>query len=476
MLNPIQLSRTPSCYEQDFKEATSLNIENANMTQPNLPEDYMIYTEAVFANGKKTIEPLIEQMQKCKDLLTEELTKQEKGDNGKKYTFDPKWYWRQKCWKDLEDILMKTFGFRMIEISPRQEHYSTNTKNFESAELNCMVWNSNRYPIEALVTDKGFYDKSKSCNLYIEITLGLINALEADEIIAVLLHEFGHGIDPAIVDISYIETNVLSKYMTDRADEINPGEKKVLDKTHKTFKGFLGSLTSMCKKTAKKFLSLPVIALLVTYLLAILSIVIPGLRESSLKVQEKKLQKALEEDSIEFNRQTYSEAFADNFARMYGMAVPLMRGLQKISKKYDDWATSWAKREKTRQVLVIQTTVSMLKDEHKTDIHRIRALIKEYDNDINDSNLPKGVKEAMKTDRDELEKVLDMYLNNFSEAQNNINKIILEELKKFDKDIETKAESSEDKESKNTDDKSNDKDSKSDTKDSPNKDNQTKDK
>ena len=232
----------------------------------------------------------------------------------------------------------------------------------------------------------------------------------------------------------------------------------------------------MCKKTAKKFLSLPVIALLVTYLLAILSIVIPGLRESSLKVQEKKLQKALEEDSIEFNRQTYSEAFADNFARMYGMAVPLMRGLQKISKKYDELTTSWAKREKTRQVLVIQTTVSMLKDEHKTDIHRIRALIKEYDNDINDSNLPKGVKEAMKTDRDELEKVLDMYLNNFSEAQNNINKIILEELKKFDKDIDTKAESSEDKESKNADDKSNDKDNKSDTKDSPNKDNQTKDK
>ena len=45
------------------------------------------------------------------------------------------------------------------------------------------------------------------------ISLGLIKNLTSDEILAVLLHEFGHSIDPALIDIKYTETNILSKYI-----------------------------------------------------------------------------------------------------------------------------------------------------------------------------------------------------------------------------------------------------------------------
>ena len=69
-----------------------------------------------------------------------------------------------------------------------------------------------------------------------------------------------------------------------------------------------------------------------------------------------------------------------------------------------------------------------LKNEHKTDVHRIKALIREYYEDINDPNTSKEVKNQLTDDVKEVEKVLDMYLNDFDAFQNNINRIISEEI------------------------------------------------
>src|SRR5699024_6241895 len=90
------------------------------------------------------------------------------------------------------------------------------------------VWHSDRFPIQGLVTDKGFYDKSKSIRMNVYITLGIIKALTPEEITAALMHEFGHSIDPATVNISYVETNALAKYLTDRKGAINKQESKAL--------------------------------------------------------------------------------------------------------------------------------------------------------------------------------------------------------------------------------------------------------
>ena len=62
------------------------------------------------------------------------------------------------------------------------------------------------------------------------ISLGLIKNLTSDEILAVLLHEFGHSIDPALIDIKYTETNILSKYITDRKKSLNKDENRIINK------------------------------------------------------------------------------------------------------------------------------------------------------------------------------------------------------------------------------------------------------
>ena len=87
-----------------------------------------------------------------------------------------------------------------------------------------------------------------------------------------------------------------------------------------------------------------------------------------------------------------------------------------------------------------------LQDEHKTDVHRINALIREYEDDIKDETIPKKVRENLKADKEELEAVLDKYLNSFDEFSNAINKMILETLKDIDnktakkEEVEEKAE------------------------------------
>lgn len=98
------------------------------------------------------------------------------------------------------------------------------------------------------------------------------------------------------------------------------------------------------------------------------------------------------------------------------------------------------KKEKARQDAIIYITQQMINDVHKTDIHRIRALLKEYDMDINDPNTPAAVKKQLQDDKAELEKVLDEYLNNFGEFQNRVNKVINDELiKKEARDAKAKS-------------------------------------
>lgn len=442
MYNSIQLSDP---YEKNTKVLESFSTDP--LMESSTPEqlDLKLYTEAVFSGGKEKLKPIVDRVNKVKEYLESCIQEQDKSvdevndwakkkakDRGAKpkvSNFDPKAFWRSTLFKDLEDNIGKIFGFRNVEIHPYIEKYSSKTKDFQSKELNCMIYHVDRYPVEGLVTDNGFFDKSRSLTMEIHITLGLIHELTAEEIVAVLLHEFGHGIDPALVDIKYTQTNILSKYMTDRKGAINRQEKKFLD-THKLSE--MGTF------------------FIIYALFIFLSIGIAGLfnkiKELIIgkeKLEQKKLDKIKEmvkADKSKFERQQYSEAYADNFARMYGFGTPLMSGLKKLSKSMERTMNSRIKKEKARQDAIIYITQSMINDVHKTDIHRIRALLKEYDMDINDPNTPAPVKKQLQDDKAELEKVLDEYLNNFSEFQNRVNKVINDELKKKEaKDVKAQS-------------------------------------
>lgn len=422
MYNIIQMTN-PNAFVESF----DLNVPGK--------EQIDFYTEAVFADGKKTVEPILNAIKICRDILLEEIKKVDdtaKAHKGNKsievYKFDPNKYWKNQCWKDLEDSIMKVFGFRYCEINPYIEKYIKSINDFESRELNCMVYHPDRYPIEGLVTDKGYYDKSHSSTMLIYITLGLIKDLEPDEILAVLLHEFGHSIDPALTTISYSTTNILSKYLTDRTGKLTDDERKVLEDTKKKHK-----------------LSGEVIGDIIILAIFFAPFIIGGLKSLFNIIREKiigkerveeekidKIKRVIAKEKDDFNRREFSEAFADNFARMYGYGAILAKGLQKLSKHTEKIMNSWYKKDRKRRDCIVRMTMDAIGDEHKTDIHRIHSLIKEYKADINDPKTPPTVKKYLEADLKELEEVLKLYTNDFSDFQNRVNQAIYDELIKKD--------------------------------------------
>ena len=421
MYKPIQINNDKKSVMEIME---SFNLQHYCDT-PLSSNNKVFFTEAVFTDGKKNIEPLLEIIDNIKNILNEEIKKQELNNN---YEFDPKAYWRRSEFKYLEDKLKEIFGFRTVAIHPLIEKYISAEKIFESKELNAIVYNDNRFPIDALVTEKGFYDKTKSCVMEIWITLGLIKTLEKEEILAILLHEFGHSIDPALVDITYHEINILSKYLTDRKKSLSNNEKKLVKLTKNKIGAFVIPLTmsilSSIKSTAYSFSS------------------IFDIFTSTDKAAEKKLKKIrkiVQQDKELFDRRNSIEAYADNFARMYGYGSYLAKAFMKLSKSQNNKIRSRIKKEKARQDAILSITTNMIKDIHKTDIHRIRQLIKEYKDDINNPDIPNKTKQQLRDDLSELEKVFNEYLNHFDDFQNRVNKIINEELDNIDNSTVTES-------------------------------------
>jgi hypothetical protein len=310
--------------------------------------------------------------------------------------------------------MIKIFGFRNMEITHFIEGYLPNKDEFASRELNCYTWpTTRRYPIEGLVTDKGFYDVSRTISGEIRFSLGILRALSAQELTAIFLHELGHNIDPALVDIRYIETNVLAKYLMDRKGTLNKAEQKIAN-----------------AEDGKPFIFILIYFGLYFGILAIqkLYAFIASLFFDPEKAIEK-IRNRVKDKKAVFDRVNNQEAFADNFARMYGFGGALLSALEKINRHYDEKQNSRIKREKARQrevaVMVIQ---AMDWTPHQTDIHRIHNLIREYEKDMKDPNIPANVKDDMKEDMDELKAVLDKYTNEYDNFQNTVNKIIMEEL------------------------------------------------
>lgn len=381
--------------------------------------------EAVFTNGKEKVKPLEDVIQEIKDILDEEIDKQNNGND--KYYFNPNSFWKNQKFKELENQIKDIFGFRYVSVSPFIERYNSKTKQFKSKVMNCVVYHGDRFPIDGLITESGFYDKTHSLVMEVYISLGLLKELSAAEVLGVLLHEFGHGIDPACVTIEYVETSILSKYMTERKSEISDKHKKAMKKKHK-----LG-------------MEIPFILILLAYSSMVIAAIVTTISGMFTKSSDKenvpkrgKVKKKLQEirDLIkkdeDFNRKTSAEGYADNFARMYGYAGPLMSGIRKADIEMGKRLRSRFKKEADRRDAICEMAIACIKDVHKTDIHRIRALIKEYEEDLKDPNYSDTVKKHIREDKEELERVLDKYLNHYSALQRTINRTIYEELEKKD--------------------------------------------
>ena len=245
--------------------------------------------------------------------------------------------------------------------------------------------------------------------------------MSATELTAIFLHEFGHNIDPALVDINYTTTNALSKYLTDRQDKLNDQEKKELNGTNK--RGIFDLLVVIG-------------AISIFFLINSIVQVFKSIFFNRKKALDK-IRKKLKENKDKYDRFYNAEAFADNLPRMYGLGAAEASAFEKMSIHYSKMRESRFKREKRRQLAIADMVLSSIDDSHKTEIHRIRALIREYELDLKDPEIPDKVKDQIREDMEEVKLVLGKYLNSFSDFENSVNRVILEELDKV-YDIEDK--------------------------------------
>ena len=141
----------------------------------------------------------------------------------------------------------------------------------------------------------------------------------------------------------------------------------------------------------------------------------------------------IRKDNRVFSSTTNMEAFADNFARMYGFGAEFIAALEKIEKNdqsiyHYGKKMSTLQREADRQEYIISFTIDMMKDSHGDNLMRTANLIKEYENDLADPSIPPKVKQNIQSDLDKIKIVLDMYLNHKDEFIRNLNRQVYKEL------------------------------------------------
>lgn len=394
-------------------------------------QDKNIFTEAVFNKGKETIQPVIELIEKVRNYASEYMD----GVADSKAEAAFKTFTKIEEFKKLEDAFVKAFGFRSVVIYPYSMGYSKKNGGYDHGDINAFTYTEQRYVIEGLVTDKGFYDSSHSLSFEMYIHVNAFLKLEASEILAVIIHEIGHNLDPALVDIKYTETNILSKYLMDRKGKLNKSEERHME---------------LSKKEHKMAAEVIELIILSTYigiiaLIMLLPKIITGISKALFKKTKlyDKLSKVVNNRKDKFDKVENAEAFADNIARMYGLGKELISALNKITVT----TLERFKSEKERQWAIGQITKYTINDEHGTIYDRAYSLIKEYQKDLDDPMIPKKVKVQIKEDMDSLKDFLNYTKDNSDEFENNIKKIILDAIDKeglmddvIDKDAADKKE------------------------------------
>jgi hypothetical protein len=367
-------------------------------------------TEAVFKDGKNKIKPI----QDSFDKLARVYSTMKKGLNGYSSTYDNhvKFY-KDDAWKELEKSMIEILGVRSIVF----DHMSMRSGHAGKYWLNCYTYTNmyDRFPIDSLISDAGFYDQSHTLMCEMTISQQLFEICTPEEITAIFLHELGHNIDPALVDIKYSGVDVLIDSMLGRTTSESKID-KLKSKLGIKKKGLVEDVVFTIYVLFLMIITFgPLVAILIDTLIR------------RFESKEKKMNKIKEllKEANEFNRKNNTEAYADNIARMYGYGAALMTGLEKVGKQNEDIALySYRKKAKRREKVILDMYIDSLRDVHGTDVQRIVALIKEYETDLKDPSIPDGTKKWIRADKEKLEAVLNAYVNNKDKVKANVNKMI----------------------------------------------------
>lgn len=382
------------------------------------------FTEAVFTAGREKMAPIVE----CFRNIQNELNMQTKDNARGRYDFNPNTFIKNTLWKDLEFKLCDIFGFKNVSIQHLIEEYRGNGK-FDSGILNAYTYPTWRYPIDGLVTENGFYDKTKSIELTVVLFLGVFKVMTPEELTALFLHELGHNVDPALVDIKFIATNKVSDYLAGdesstnaRIRDLESSEPSLMDIVKAIFL-LLFAITGV-----------GAMAILIYQFLKTLFTNEDSLIES--------IRKAIADNTKSFNMSTSTEAFADNFARMYGFGTDLISALNKIEEFYENEDELGEKKsffylEKARQREIAEIVKMCMEDVHNTNIARAIALVKEYEKELQDPNMPAKVKKNLQDDMLSLQKVIDVYVDHKDDFTKRLRTAMYEELLKKNPSPET---------------------------------------
>ena len=415
-----------------------------------------IIQEAVFKKGKEKLKPIDNAWIPIKKRLSDLI-----GKDGK--NFKTQEFYKDKCWKDLEDEVHKVFGFRYLEIMPFMENPHEHDKTKMFVYVNAGTAAENRFMIDGLVTDDGFYDSSHSLVAMMVVGIPLLQLLEPEELTAIFLHEIGHNIDPALIDIKYKTINEYSKYIcdTDKDKAKKEAEAKkapfslgLTNEAGLNWTGFFGGLIWVCfnimRTTSIGFLVGQAITLgvlikeCVRYFFNLGNLQFHNPFNRNVNEVAKKLASATKENIKKFgmfNKFSSTEAFADNLPRMYGYANHLFSAFHKIEKKNNDdgmkkiYGKDVLKRsdiEKVRSQFFAVVVSNSIKDVHKTEIHRYYSTLKEYYKELNDKNIPPQIKKEIKYDLEQVMKVGEKYFKSPDVVKNKIYTNIFNAIKESD--------------------------------------------
>lgn len=410
-----------------------IQIDMASVFTEN--NDLQLFNEAVFTGAKAKMEKIDKAWEDVQTSFKEELDKHDNLHNQSKFSSEK--FFKHECWKKIEDACIQVFGFRYLKIMPFPNEYLGKGK-FMQMWVNAGIDPEKRFPIDGLVTKDGFYDSTHSLTGEMYIALPGLQMLTAKELTAILLHEIGHNIDPALVDIRYSQINEYSKYITDTKSNKADADNSAAAAKFGWYALFVFLCTIVCIQFAAitgftGFLFLLVVNAFYHLIGKPLwkRRINPFMMnpEAAAKKLSKEVVKDIKKNDM-FNKKNNIEAFADNFARMYGYGAIELRSLKKmedeshnraVSKLYGKWAlSSRALAEGLRSQLFARIMVSSINDVHKTQIHRLHSMIKEYESEMKDELIPENVKKQIKYDFDQVLKVAKLYFTSPDNVKNKI--------------------------------------------------------
>ena len=330
--------------------------------------------------------------------------------------------------KNLERVVKKTFGFKEVCINIDMDGVTYNA-------MTCSVAHIIRTPDYYNITvdkNKGIYDNSHENTLVMIIHHALIsdkNFTDA-EITAILIHEIGHNFDRSIYNVlNAIFRAFLSVLYNDRSQIVNLTIREVMNQP--SVKKTIGDYSKAVSNFVDRNEEIKVVTDIINRIYE--SIRMPL-----------KLAKAIKNGTYVFFQLPYllikvpiefglkidsmkSEEFADSLSAAYGYGTDLITGLEKI--KLANRKVYVPNNNKIIRFLygilsLQRNLVSLLVDVHGDSNERCRRIIIKLKKDLENSDYPVAMREALRQDIVELEKLYDIVLSGKISEQSEINILI----------------------------------------------------